>query len=285
MHCKQFEARLHYLMDHRLSPDTDSQVQSHACHCYPCQHLLEYQSKLILELQLQPASMPPPGFAQRVVSHCNESAGQGDLHKTDLFLPTTVEHLSTTSRKTWMKLCYRFTWIAMATAAALLLISLNWQSKSDSASDIQVAKQARRQSPIATKQQRAADPDATQQLVVDHADQIIAPQNQGPGRSPIQWLKTPNEEVSNQIGSWVHNLSHRSADPLARLTDGLRPISCSFTLTWKSAAVDNPGYTQQPKTTPLPTILSAESSPNRLIEGDPELSVGPQPQKSISRVI
>ena len=66
MQCVEFEDRLNRLLDHRLSPDEDVQLASHAGECEDCASILRAQRRLFAGLRTAP--QPPVDFADRVVS-------------------------------------------------------------------------------------------------------------------------------------------------------------------------------------------------------------------------
>src|SRR5688572_20655428 len=67
MQCVEFEDRLNRLLDHRLSPDADESLTSHAGECEDCAGLFQAQRRLLAGLRSGRVS-PPAELAERVVS-------------------------------------------------------------------------------------------------------------------------------------------------------------------------------------------------------------------------
>jgi hypothetical protein len=67
MQCEEFEDRLNRLLDHRLSPDDDESLASHAHDCEDCASLFHAQQRLFAGLRMGSAQ-PSVDLATRVVS-------------------------------------------------------------------------------------------------------------------------------------------------------------------------------------------------------------------------
>ena len=240
MHCKQFEVRLDHLLDQRLSPDTDYELQAHTYECEACRNLLSYHSQVMQHLELKPIPMPSTNFAQRVVTRCTKLIRHHDLTQPRVSLLPAPDDSSNTVKSTRLKLGHWFSWIATTAATTLLIIALHWQFNSADLTNTPVAQQPDQQVEIPVKKPSAITGTNPQQV----AEQAFTIENQSSDRKLTQWLKNPNSDVRKQVGSWINDLNDRSNDPLQQFTDGLSPITSSFTVTWKALRQTIPGRRQ-----------------------------------------
>lgn len=236
MHCKQFEVRLDHLLDRRLSPDTDCELQAHTYECAACRNLLEYQCQVMQHLELKPIPMPSTNFAQRVVTRCTKLIRSHDLTQPPVSLLPAPDDSSNTVKSTRLKLGHWFAWIATTAATTLLVIALHWQFNSAAITKTPVAQQPNQQVEIPVNKQSEVTATNPQQVV----DQPFTIENQSSDRNLTQWLKNPNSGVRKQVGSWINDLN----DPLQQFTDGLSPITSSFTVTWRALRQTIPGRKQ-----------------------------------------
>jgi hypothetical protein len=114
MKCREFESRLNDVLDDRGQPRADGQLAAHAATCEPCRELLDGQAALFAGLAHRPlAAAPASGFARRVVADAAPlvSLGESRFRRIGWALATVLS----------------------AAAAALLIVSLVWQARQNTA--------------------------------------------------------------------------------------------------------------------------------------------------------
>ena len=68
MQCREFEERMHAVLDDRASPTDDPQLTAHAAGCEPCRMVLRGQAAVLAGLAQLPLPAPSREFSTRVVA-------------------------------------------------------------------------------------------------------------------------------------------------------------------------------------------------------------------------
>jgi hypothetical protein len=211
MQCREFEERMHYLLDERRAPQDDAQLQSHAQSCAACRQLLFDQEALFRGISSFRTPSLPRGFSTRVVSQAQ--------------LPTAAAVPGRAGKQRPWLLAAAVISIA---AGALIVLSIGMNQWPDAGNGRGTAGTS---APRASGGGQSSDP----RVAADRetSNTAAASQLDEPGSKP---LAAANVNSLEQYGQALQSLAAQVPQAVDRLdeveeaTPGLRPVRTSFTL-------------------------------------------------------
>jgi hypothetical protein len=217
MQCREFEERMHLLLDERQAPQKDPQLHSHAQSCANCRQLLLDQEALFRGLDCFRTPSLRHGFPEQVVS---QAAGAAAL----LGRPE--------KRRPWLLAAAVVSTAAVALIALSIAMNRAPNDRSAPANRVPANHQAKRPGKSAANQVGSHVPRATTDNPPDRSP--MGESRAAPGsNSP---LAAADVESLEQYGQALQSLAAQVPqavdrfDEVEQATPGLRPVRTSFTL-------------------------------------------------------
>ena len=226
MKCREFEDRLHSLLDDRQSPEADPQLVAHAATCEPCRRLLIGQRLLLAGLRRGVMHSSGNELAQKVVAGYQAEPAEA----------VVLEGLA--GRRTWQVLA----WLA-ATAAALAIAVSIYVASQPGRANVAVS---------SPSENRVASENRVPSVGPQRPDRDIAHSDPRPPSGSVRRAPTLGAfQLLPRGGGYGVALADMATSSLPeavermeeveRYAPGIRPIRVSFAMLWNALWRSIPG--------------------------------------------